>query len=255
MSEAAIEQYEQGEILFFGLERIDRTKPVYHATAKIFRRTRPAEYRLAVELLGRDKHSIRELEELLHVSHHTLEAVRQEESEKLATLRQKCARQNLALHEMCLDRAQDLIPRCDDLQKLAVSSGIFAEKSNLLAGEATARIEEVKAVNLVERFQIFVTSLEKKAAAREIGDEAGNKLTNSATPALLDQAAPAEAEILARVDSESEVLNRSTEGSKPIPYNQPNKSDRARGPRAAAAAGEGGGGGRPRDGGPGSPNA
>lgn len=159
----------QSEFSFFGLELINRDKAVWHSTGKLLRKHRPEIYRLAVELLGRGRHGRRELCELLHVSHHTLESIEEEQSENLATLRQRAARENMELHRMALERAAELIPRCSDLQKVAVAGGIYAEKSQLFAGEATARIVSSEPIDLVARFGAFVAELEKRVQARQIG--------------------------------------------------------------------------------------
>lgn len=159
----------QPEFLFFGLDRINREKPVWHSTGKLLKKHKPEIYRLAVELLGASRHSKRELCRLLHISPHTLEAVEVEQSENLATLRQKASRENMELHRMALERAAELIPDCTDLAKVAIASGIFGEKAQLFAGEATARIASGEPLDLVARFGDFVQQLEKRVTAREIG--------------------------------------------------------------------------------------
>lgn len=164
---------------FFGLELINREKPEWHSTGKLLRKHRPEIYRLAVELVGAGRHSKREVCKLLHMSAHTLESVEIEESENLATLRQKAARENMVLHRMALERAAELIPDCTDLAKVAIASGIFAEKTQLFAGEATARITGTEPVDLVERFGQFVSALEKRVTAREIGLAEKNTATNA----------------------------------------------------------------------------
>ena len=169
----------QSEFSFFGLDRIDRSKPTWHSTGKLLRKHRPEIHRLAVELLGACRHSKREICALLHVSPHTLESIEAEQSENLATLRQRAARENMELHRMALERAAELIPRCNDLGRVAVASGIFAEKSQLFSGEATARIASAEPVDLVARFGAFVLALEKKVRAREIGSDDKKMGTNS----------------------------------------------------------------------------
>jgi hypothetical protein len=169
----------QSEFSFFGLDRIDRNKPAWHSTGKLLRKHRPEIHRLAVELLGACRHSKREICKLLHISCHTLESIEADQSENLATLRQRAARENMELHRMALERAAELIPRCDDLGRVAVASGIFAEKSQLFAGEATARIASAEPVDLVARFGAFILALEKKVRAREVGSDAKNTGTNS----------------------------------------------------------------------------
>jgi hypothetical protein len=192
----------QSEFSFFGLELINRGNPIWHSTGRLLRKHRPEIYRLAVELLGRGRHGRRELCELLHVSHHTLESIEEEQAENLATLRQRAARENMELHRMALERAAELIPRCNDLQKVAVSSGVFAEKSQLFAGEATARIASSEPVDLVARFGAFVAELEKRVQARVIDSDAKKMAAkgpaSAAVLALPAEAAPNPGEIEAR---------------------------------------------------------
>jgi hypothetical protein len=171
---------EQSEFVFYGLERIDRTKPKWHSTAALFRRHRPAEHRIAVELLAAGKHSMRELERLLHVSHHTLEAVQDEQRIELATLREKAARRNMHLHHMSLDRLEELLPKMENGKDVAVVVGITADKAQNFAGEATARIEIIEPISIVDRFRLAMLELEKRVAER-IGCEAKKTLANRAS--------------------------------------------------------------------------
>jgi hypothetical protein len=234
----------QPEFVFYGLQLIERSKPAWHSTGKILRRHRPEVYRIAVELLGAGKHSRREICELLHISHHTLESIEQDQGENLAALRQKAARKNLELHAMSLDRIEELIPRANDVAKLAVTAGILAEKSQLLAGEATARIEQTGPADLLQRFEAFCGALEKRAQAREIDVAVKNTPANSELE-IAGELQDRQAES----DSKSAGVDGSTQESTTDPDELPLESVSTAGSAAAddthaAAQRQGGGGGR-----------
>jgi hypothetical protein len=238
----------QPEFVFYGLELIDRSRPRWHCTGKILRRTRPEVHRIAVELLGAGKHSKREICELLHMSPHTLKSVEDDQGENLATLRQKAARKNLELHAMSLDRIEELIPRSNDVAKLAVTAGILAEKSQLLAGEATARIEQTGPADLLQRFETFCNALEKRAQAREIDVTEKETRTNSELEIagqLQDQ--DPESDSRSDVPSDSTQENRTDTLDLPLESQTSARSAAAAGTQTSPAA-EGGGGGA-RDGG------
>jgi hypothetical protein len=231
----------QAEFSFFGLDKIDRQHPRWHSTGKLLRKHRPEIYRLAVELLGADRHGRRELCELLHVSHHTLESIEQEQAESLATLRQKAARENMQLHRMSLERAGELIPGCADLQKVAVASGIFAEKSQLFAGEATARIATAEPIDLVARFGAFIAELEKKVAAREAEATIMPAIAQIGLTAK-NKAPKAAAALPGQSDCSSDGLGDLTQERGQAANKEANKPEDT--PSAAAGAADGGGGGR-----------
>jgi hypothetical protein len=244
------ELQDNSQLSFFGLELIvNRTKPVYHATGKILRRQRPEVHRIAVELLGQGRHSGREICRLLHISPHTLESIEADQAENLATLRQKAARKNLELHAMSLDRIEELIPRANDVAKLAVTAGILAEKSQLLAGEATARIESNAPADLLQRFEAFCGALEKRAQAREIvvsveqkfvkdagatGDSSLAELPAPGSPAELE---PEPAIAGQESDGEPDVSNQDLPGNKTDPDDSPDDSDRSQVTRARCVPG------------------
>lgn len=214
----------QAEFSFFGLQLINREQPRWHSTGKVLRRHRPEVYRIAVELMGAGKHTVREMCALLHVSHHTLESVAAEQAETLATLRQKAARKNLELHAMSLDRIEELIPRANDCAKLAVTAGILADKSQLLAGEATARIEHNEPADLLQRFETFCQAMEKRAQVREIDVAASEKLVKESA----DRSDPGDPSIQSdpdgrsETDSKSDVATDPTQESKTDPDDLPN---------------------------------
>jgi hypothetical protein len=141
------------------------------------------------------------------------------------------------LHHLSLDRLEELIPTMQDGAKVAVVAGIVAEKSQLFAGEATARIERIEPITLVERFAAFVQELGERVTARLNGAEAEKMPTKAAVARILDhesQASPVRAQpsgLPSETDSQSDVTNRFTQGE-PIPIDNPIDESAASAPSA-----------------------
>jgi hypothetical protein len=89
----------------------------------------------------------------------------------------------MKLHHLSLDRLEELLPTMTNGGQVAVVAGITGDKSQQFAGEATARIEIVQSVNVVDRFRAFVVDLEKRVSARLIDSDGKKIALNGANPA------------------------------------------------------------------------
>jgi hypothetical protein len=82
---------------------------------------------------------VRQVCEAFHISPHTLAELERRHGQKLATLKERCARKFGVFVELGLDRAIAEVSRMD-IDKLMISLGIATEKLQLLDGAPTAII-------------------------------------------------------------------------------------------------------------------
>ncbi|HEY2711386.1 MAG TPA: hypothetical protein VGI60_02645 [Chthoniobacterales bacterium] len=116
--------------------------PYRKPTGTLLKVVRPDIYRQMVDLLAepREHVSYREIARVCGVGGNTIKAVERAEAETIQDLKRKLAKQSMRVAQRALNRIEDGI----DSASVAVAVpvyGVCVEKTLLLSGEATARIE------------------------------------------------------------------------------------------------------------------
>jgi hypothetical protein len=199
MAEEAEQQQDDAQLaLFFGgeaLALIDRSKPLGHYTGERLFRDRPKEYRLVVQMLAEGSFSIRHISRVAHVTDDTIKAVSARESIPIAAHKREIGKIAARVARMTAERLEELAPDMN-ARDAAVAFGIATDKTLLLNGDATARLETVPAAgNIFERMTALYQEMvgraqEKLADVREVsagpaemGLSGGNALANGALEA------------------------------------------------------------------------
>lgn len=128
-------------------------------------------YRLIVKALGQNL-PVRMICEAFGVSHHTVKAIREREPDMVATEKQRFSK--LLGHAARMSVEGYL----DDLQNgkvpsnvKSVSAAIFLDKKALLDGEATSRVEHVRAdVPTIEEMRRVIEALPAADVADQVSD-------------------------------------------------------------------------------------
>jgi hypothetical protein len=126
----------------------------------------PARYEQVINLLADGSLSQRQISRLTGCSRNLISGVAKSQTADIEPVKQRLARKARNLAELCIDRAEELVLSGAKLglKDLVVGAGVMADKSLLLSGEATQRIEvqRVDPDEFNRRFQ----SLPESARAR-----------------------------------------------------------------------------------------
>ena len=104
----------------------------------------PERYAVVIDLLADGSLSQRQISRLTGVSRNLVAGVAKLQHADIEPVKQRLASKARNLAELCIDRAEELVR--DDhskigLKDLMIGAGVMADKSLLLSGEATQRIE------------------------------------------------------------------------------------------------------------------
>ena len=117
------------------------------------------------------------------LSANTVAAIRRENQGEIADAKKSAAFSFRQAAQLGVDYWMAELPRIAEKkpETLPIAVGIFTEKAQLLEGEATARVEDVKRVD-PDQFNQFIAALPE--STETIGLEAGKERTNSAAPVI-----------------------------------------------------------------------
>jgi hypothetical protein len=127
---------------FFGedLPRIDRKKPQWDCTGEYFKKLRPDVYAAVLAALAEPGVSWRSICRAFHVSYHTLASIYEKEQPNLATQKRVIFSTITRGLRLCAERVEELAPEMSAKDAI-IGTGVLTEKMQLLAGEATSRVE------------------------------------------------------------------------------------------------------------------
>ena len=113
----------------------------------------PAMYQLICELLADGSLSQRQISERTGHSRNLISAISRQAAD-IEPLKQRIASRARNLAVLCLERAEEMIQGGDKvtLRDLAILAGVAVDKSQLLSGEATSRIETIEAASSADEF-------------------------------------------------------------------------------------------------------
>ena len=113
----------------------------------------PDRYMSVCALLADGSMSQRQISRLTGTSRNLVSAINRQAAE-IEPLKQRIASRARNLAVLCLERAEEMIHGGDKvtLRDLAILAGVAVDKSQLLSGEATARIETIEAASSADEF-------------------------------------------------------------------------------------------------------
>lgn len=136
---------------------------------------KPEIYRACVRLLG-DGTPYLAIAKLLGISVNTIAAVKRKEQNSIESIKKEQAEKYRLAGALAGERAIELL--ADDerakeipLNQLAIASGIFTEKAELLSGGATSRVDWVQPAPAVDDFNAYLDGLRDSAEVIELEDE------------------------------------------------------------------------------------
>jgi hypothetical protein len=136
------EEERQLSLFLGGVEsKIDRSKPVFHYTGERFFRDRPEIYRVVVDMLAEDL-PIRKIERACHVSHDTIESVREREAIPISTLKKTALNVAARANRLLAERIEELAPAAN-LRDAVIGYGVTYDKVALATGDPTARVDDI----------------------------------------------------------------------------------------------------------------
>ena len=155
MSAEQIELYEE----FQKLGPIDRSQPPGDHTGERLKRDRPDVYELCVRMLADPRVTLRTICRELHISAHTVMAVRELEQVSIKDHAQVLGRKLAFATHVFIDQAMEDAPNMSGKDAM-IAAGIANQNYQLITGGATARLETTARVD-------FGAELQKLAAQAE----------------------------------------------------------------------------------------
>ena len=154
---------------------------------------RPETYKAIVALSAEGLGAIR-IGKILHVSPNTVLAVRAREPEKLDIEKNRVATLSRAAARMCVEAIIEMLANPEDVKKLSLKElgivhGILIEKSELLSGSPTARLQTVSTpagVEVVEYLRWLRSEYQRRmglGAGKE--EQRADEDMTGATPAVI----------------------------------------------------------------------
>jgi hypothetical protein len=200
----------------FDLPEIDKTKPKFNFTGDRLFRDRPDVYKAVVLLLAEPGVTVRTICRELHVTDDTVRAVKARENISIAAEKKRVLSNITHGLRLASERVMELMPTASARDSL-IGVGILGEKMQLLAGDATIKIDIGPCVNhaaelkelhdrITEKFQSM-----KRAEALEVRPDTGLNGENTEQKALTDGA-----ELLPEIEAAS--------------HNEPAAADRPQSP-------------------------
>ena len=132
---------------------------------------KPELYRACVRLLG-DGTPYLSIAKLLGISVNTVAAVKRKEKFSIESLKREQSEKYRLAGALAGERAIEMLS--DDerakeipLNQLAIASGIFTEKAELLSGGATSRVDWVQPAPAVEDYESYLAGLQDQAGIIE----------------------------------------------------------------------------------------
>ena len=171
---------------------------------------RPETYKAIVALSAEGLGAIR-IGKILHVSPNTVLAVRAREPEKLDIEKNRVATLSRAAARMCVEAIIEMLANPEDVKKLSLKElgivhGILIEKSELLSGSPTARLQTVSTpagVEVVEYLRWLRSEYQRRmglGAGKE--EQRADEDMTGATPAVIPGPRP----VIAPGAQEAEII-------------------------------------------------
>ena len=138
---------------------------------------RPRTYVEIVSLLAEGL-GVNRIGRILHVSGHTVRAVRDREPAAIATVKERIARQAYHGASMCVDAILEDLDDAEIRKKiatrdLAVTMGVLVDKAQLLSGGATSRPETITRQADHDDFTRMLEEAVRTGSAGEMGGQKG----------------------------------------------------------------------------------
>lgn len=134
------------------------------------RKSRPDMYALICELLADGSMSQRQISNVTGHSRNLISAISRQSAD-IEPLKEKIAGRARNLAQICLERAEEIVTEGGKvtLRDLAILAGVAIDKSQLLSGEATQRIESIDSTSGADDFEEQFKAL-RQADVQELPD-------------------------------------------------------------------------------------
>ncbi len=146
------------------------------------RESDPGRYEIVIGLLADGSLSQRQISRLTGVSRNLVAGIAKTQTADIEPVKQRIAGKARSLAELCIDRAEEMVLDDDSkipLKDLMIAAGVLTDKSLLLSGEATQRIEveRVDPDEFNRRFRQLPDATRARLAVMGLGT--GNPESNS----------------------------------------------------------------------------